>query len=197
MDAGDSMAILGPSGSGKSTLLNIIGALDRPTSGQVRIKGKDLSELDDRELAVIRNRELGFIFQLHHLLPQCTVIENVLIPTIPSVSAGESVNLRERAKNLLKRVGLEERIDYFPGQLSGGERQRVAVIRALINQPILLLADEPTGSLDQHTAQNLGHLLVELNREQNTALIVVTHSERLAQEMQKSYQLRNGRLEQI
>jgi ABC-type lipoprotein export system ATPase subunit len=192
---GESVAIVGPSGSGKSTLLNIIGALDRPTDGQVRIRGRDLADLNDRELAIVRNRELGFIFQLHHLLPQCTVFENVLIPTLASRSG--NAETRTRAGDLLRRVGLGERMDYLPGQLSGGERQRVAVIRALINKPGLLLADEPTGSLDRSAAETLGRLLIELNSEQNTALVVVTHSTKLAEQMQKTYQLVDGHLEQI
>src|SRR5262249_54855768 len=155
----ESIAIVGPSGSGKSTLLNIIGALDRPDSGRVVLAGRDLSTLSEPELAAVRSREMGFIFQLHHLLPQCTVLENVLIPTLaiagrpgaePRAEAPE-----DRARRLLKRVGLIDRLSHRPGQLSGGERQRVAVIRALINQPKLLLADEPTGALDRAAADNL------------------------------------------
>ncbi|MEE9501507.1 MAG: ABC transporter ATP-binding protein, partial [Candidatus Aminicenantaceae bacterium] len=137
---GESVAVVGPSGSGKSTLLNIIGALDKPTSGVVTFAGKDLADLDDSELSRIRNREIGFVFQLHHLLPQCTVFENVLIPTIPLGLKKGDEDVRDRAKNLLERVGLEKHKDYFPAQLSGGEMQRVAVIRALINRPKLILA---------------------------------------------------------
>ena len=193
--AGEALAIVGPSGSGKSTLLHLMGALDRPTSGRVAFDGRDLAALDDNALAAIRNREIGFIFQLHHLLPQCTVLENVLVPTL--VTGGDEA-CRERAeataRRLLGRVGLAERLDYRPGQLSGGERQRTAVVRALINQPKLLLADEPTGSLDRASSETLADLLVELNREEAVALIVVTHSLELARRMSRVLELRDGDL---
>jgi len=192
---GESVAVVGPSGSGKSTLLNIIGALDKPTSGAVTFAGKDLAGLDDSELSRIRNREIGFVFQLHHLLPQCTVFENVLIPTIPLGLKKGDEDVRNRAKNLLERVGLEKHRDHFPGQLSGGEMQRVAVIRALINKPKLILADEPTGSLDRESSENLGQLLVKVNKEEGTALITVTHSIELARLMDKAFRLRDGTLE--
>lgn len=194
---GESLAILGPSGSGKSTLLNIIGALDRPTKGTIRLAGQDLSKLTNQELAKVRNQQIGFIFQLHHLLPQCTVLENVLIPTIPHEKYKNAPESTTRAKELLKRVGLSDRMDYRPGQLSGGECQRTAVVRALINQPKLILADEPTGSLDQTTAQNLGKLLHELNQEQKVAIITVTHSVVLANQMKRCFQLENGTLKEI
>ncbi len=192
---GESVAVVGPSGSGKSTLLNIIGALDKPTSGVVTFAGKDLADLDDSELSRIRNREIGFVFQLHHLLPQCTVFENVLIPTIPLGLKKGDEDVRDRAKNLLERVGLEKHKDYFPAQLSGGEMQRVAVIRALINRPKLILADEPTGSLDRESSENLGQLLVKVNKEEGTTLITVTHSIELARLMDKVFKLRDGMLE--
>jgi lipoprotein-releasing system ATP-binding protein len=192
---GETVAIVGPSGSGKSTLLNIIGGLDRPTSGSVHLAGRDLSGLTDKELARVRNREIGFIFQAHHLLPQCTVLENVLVPCIPAGTANKSETV-ERAKGLLKRVGLADREDHRPGQLSGGERQRVAVVRALINGPKLLLADEPTGALDRSSAENLAALLIEINREQNLALIVVTHAVDLAGKMSRKLELRDGQLVQ-
>jgi ABC-type lipoprotein export system ATPase subunit len=192
---GESVAVVGPSGSGKSTLLNIIGALDKPTSGVVTFAGKDLADLDDSELSRIRNREIGFVFQLHHLLPQCTVFENVLIPTIPLALKKGDEDVRDRAKNLLEIVGLEKHKDYFPAQLSGGEMQRVAVIRALINKPKLILADEPTGSLDRESSENLGQLLVKVNKEEGTALITVTHSIELARLMDKAFKLRDGILE--
>ncbi|MEE9566587.1 MAG: ABC transporter ATP-binding protein [Desulfobacteria bacterium] len=192
---GESVAVVGPSGSGKSTLLNIIGALDKPTSGVVTFAGKDLADLDDSELSRIRNREIGFVFQLHHLLPQCTVFENVLIPTIPLGLKKGDEDVRDRAKNLLERVGLEKHKDYFPAQLSGGEMQRVAVIRALINRPKLILADEPTGSLDSESSENLGQLLVKVNKEEGTTLITVTHSIGLARLMDKAFKLRDGILE--
>jgi len=192
---GESVAVVGPSGSGKSTLLNIIGALDKPTSGVVTFAGKDLADLDDSELSRIRNREIGFVFQLHHLLPQCTVFENVLIPTIPLALKKGDEDVRDRAKNLLEIVGLEKHKDYFPAQLSGGEMQRVAVIRALINKPKLILADEPTGSLDRESSENLGQLLVKVNKEEGTALITVTHSIEFARLMDKAFKLRDGILE--
>lgn len=192
IDAGQSVAIVGPSGSGKSALLNIIGTLDRPTDGEVILDGQEVRQLDEKEVAALRNRKIGFVFQLHHLLPQCTVLENVLIPTLATPS--DSGAARERAEGLLDRVGLKERMFHRPGQLSGGERQRVAVVRALINQPKLLLADEPTGSLDHASAENLAQLLVELNREEGVALIVVTHSLDLAGRMSKRFELRDGAL---
>jgi lipoprotein-releasing system ATP-binding protein len=192
---GESLAIVGPSGSGKSTLLNIMGALDKPTSGEVFFQGESLVDLDDAALSRIRNREIGFVFQLHHLLPQCTALENVLIPTIPLRRKEESRDVMDRANRLLERIGLGERRDYFPAQLSGGEMQRVAVARALINRPKLILADEPTGSLDQESAKNLGRLMVEINNEEGTALITVTHSHDFARLMEKVWKLRDGTLE--
>lgn len=197
MDQGESVAVVGPSGSGKSTLLNIIGALDKPTSGDVFFAGKNLSNLNDSELSAIRNQEIGFIFQLHHLLPQCTVLENVLIPTIPlGIKKNEDKDeVMRRAKTLLEKVDLKERMDFFPAVLSGGELQRVAVVRALINTPKLILADEPTGSLDKESSENLGRLLVDLNREEGVALITVTHSMDLARLMSRVYNLQNGKLE--
>src|SRR5205814_8032829 len=191
---GESAAIVGPSGSGKSTLLNIIGTLDRPSSGQVLLDGRELNQLDDIQLAVVRNREIGFIFQSHHLLPQCTVLENVLVPTLANKDAALRNGSVERAKRLLEKVGLGARLTHRPGQLSGGERQRVAVARALINQPKLLLADEPTGALDRASAQNLADLLVRLNREEGVTLIVVTHALDLAKRMGRVIELRDGRL---
>src|SRR5436190_15252047 len=201
--AGESLAIVGPSGSGKSTLLHLIGTLDRPTSGQVLLAGKDVSQLDEREIAAVRNRQIGFVFQAHYLLPQCTVLENVLVPTLAKPARGStaatdpassSESAEGRASRLLKRVGLAERMSHRPGELSGGERQRVAVVRALINRPQLLLADEPTGSLDHASAQQLGQLLVELNREEGVTLIVVTHATELAKRMGRVMELREGRL---
>src|SRR5258705_6875110 len=201
VDRGQSLAIVGPSGSGKSTLLQIIGTLDRPTSGTVQLDGQDLNQLNDVELAAVRNRKLGFVFQFHYLLPQCTVLENVLVPTLAKVkqsvgraSPASTETPETRANRLLKRVGLAERLNHRPGELSGGERQRVAVVRALINQPWLLLADEPTGSLDHASAQQLGQLLVELNRAEGVTLIVVTHARELAGRMGRVMELKDGRL---
>ncbi len=192
---GESVAVVGPSGSGKSTLLNIIGALDKPTSGVVIFAGQNLADLDDSALSRIRNQEIGFVFQLHHLLPQCTVFENVLIPTIPLGMKKEDADVQERANNLLERVGLGKHKDHFPAQLSGGEMQRVAVVRALINRPTLVLADEPTGSLDRESSENLGQLLVKVNKEEKTTLITVTHSIEIARLMDKMYRLQDGMLE--
>lgn len=190
---GESIAIVGPSGSGKSTLLNIIGALDRPSDGKVILDGKDFSLMDEKQLALIRNQEIGFIFQLHHLLPQCTVFENVLIPTLAFKDSKKS-NPSEYARRLLDRVGLKDRLFYRPGQLSGGERQRVAVVRALINHPKLLLADEPTGSLDHQNALSLVQLLAEINKDESVTLIMVTHSLELASKMSTILELREGKL---
>ena len=195
VNSGESVAVVGPSGSGKSTLLNIMGALDKPTSGSVMFLGKNLAECKDAELSRIRNREIGFVFQLHHLLPQCTALENVLIPTIPFRHKKENDDVKNRAKKLLERIGLEKRMDYFPAQLSGGEMQRVAVVRALINRPKLILADEPTGSLDRESSENLGRLMVEMNKEEKTTLIVVTHSFDFARLMERILKLQDGKLE--
>ena len=195
VEQGEAIAVVGPSGSGKSTLLNIMGALDKQTSGSVNFDGNNLAEMSENELAHIRNMEIGFIFQLHHLLPQCTVLENVLIPTIPQIEKKSNEEFINRAKKLLEEVGLENHFDYFPAQLSGGEQQRVAVVRALINQPKMILADEPTGSLDQTSANNLGQILIDLNKAENVTLIVVTHSHDLAERMDTVYNLYNGRLE--
>ncbi len=191
---GESLAIVGPSGSGKSTLLNIIGTLDQPTSGTIALDGQNLAALTPREIATARNRKFGFVFQLHHLLPQCTILENVLLPTLADAAPKDRAAARERAARLLDRVGLGNRKLHRPGQLSGGERQRAAVVRALINQPRLLLADEPTGSLDRVSAENLRGLLVELNREENIALIVVTHSAELAAAMTRVCEIHDGSL---
>jgi ABC-type lipoprotein export system ATPase subunit len=191
---GESAAISGPSGSGKSTLLNIIGTLDDPTRGRVFLRERDLAQLDELQLAAVRNRQIGFIFQAHHLLPQCTVLENVLVPTLASSESAQRQSAPERARRLLDRVGLGGRTDHRPGQLSGGERQRVAVVRALINQPELLLADEPTGALDRAAAEELARLLIELNREERVTLILVTHAPDLAARMKRVFELQDGRL---
>jgi len=191
---GASLAIVGPSGSGKSTLLNIIGTLDRPGSGDVVLSGRNLSSLNDEELAAVRNEKIGFVFQSHYLLPQCSVLENVLVPTVPQKGRRNDQAVVGRAKKLLARVGLGERTNHRPGQLSGGERQRVAVVRALINEPEFLLADEPTGALDAASAAELARLLLEVNRQDGVALIVVTHALELARQMQRVHELRQGEL---
>jgi lipoprotein-releasing system ATP-binding protein len=190
----EAIAIVGPSGSGKSTLLNIIGTLDRPTCGTVSFDGVDLLKLSADETAAVRNRKLGFVFQLHHLLPQCTILENVLMPTLAAAGKGRNDEAHSRAERLLDRVGLGSRKVQRPGQLSGGERQRVAVVRALINQPRLLLADEPSGSLDRASAENLRDLLIEVNRDEGVALIVVTHSVELAASFGRIFEMHDGSL---
>ena len=192
VDPAEMVAIVGPSGSGKSTLLNIMGTLDRPTAGTVTIDEKDVLGLDDNRLAALRNRRIGFVFQLHHLLPQCNILENVLVPAMVQ---GDMVAAEARGRRWLDRVGLSHRLEHRPGQLSGGEQQRVAVVRALINQPALLLADEPTGSLDRAAAESIGELLVELNREAGVAVVMVTHALPLAERMGRVLQLRDGRLD--
>lgn len=193
LNAGDALAILGPSGSGKSTLLHILGTLDTPTAGSVRLGEQDPFTLPDKDLARFRNRHIGFVFQDHYLLPQCSVLENVLIPTLAGCC--ERGELEKRARQLLDKVGLAERLDHRPAELSGGERQRVAVARALILGPQLLLADEPTGNLDRHTAQTVGRLLVDMHRAENTMLIVVTHSPDLARTLPRQLEMVDGTLE--
>ncbi len=193
LQAGETVAIVGPSGSGKSTLLNILGALDTPSAGQVRFEQKDLALYHDRQLAEFRNRQVGFVFQHHHLLPQLTAMENVLVPTLVADVTRHEAALK-RADRLMERVGLGTRAHSRPGELSGGERQRVAVVRALINAPRLLLADEPTGSLDAATAGALVDLLVELNHEEGVTLVMVTHAPALARRMGKTLELQAGRL---
>lgn len=191
---GETVAVIGPSGSGKSTLLNILGTLDRPTSGQVVLDGQDLGQLDDNALAAVRNRKIGFIFQAHYLLPQCSVLENVLVPSLACSDPALRAGAEGRARRFLERVGLGGRLGHRPAQLSGGEQQRVAVVRALINSPQWVLADEPTGALDRASAAELGQLLVELNQEQGLTLVVVTHALDLARRMKRVLELRDGAL---
>jgi ABC-type lipoprotein export system ATPase subunit len=193
MNAGETLSIIGPSGSGKSTLLNIIGALDKAESGEVLVDGRNIAGLSSHELASYRNTTVGFIFQLHHLLPQCTILENVLIPTLVQPKR-DNAALQPRAEKLLEAVGLAHRMNHRPGELSGGERQRVAVARALINRPKLLLADEPTGALDRVSAAKLVDLLTELNREQGVTLIMVTHALDIARRAQRVLEIRDGKL---
>ncbi|MCD4697365.1 MAG: ABC transporter ATP-binding protein, partial [Bacteroidales bacterium] len=191
---GDSIAIVGPSGSGKSTLLNIIGTLDHPSSGSVFFNEKNLYSLDENQLAEIRNDKIGFVFQMHHLLPQLTLLENVLIPVIPQKDKSKRKVAKDKAMELIEFVRLTDKITQRPGQMSVGECQRTAVVRALINEPEILLADEPTGSLDQETAEQLGELLQGINNNQNIATVVVTHSEKLANKMSRIYKIINGRI---
>jgi lipoprotein-releasing system ATP-binding protein len=189
---GENVAILGPSGSGKSTLLHILGTLDRPTAGTVTLGGEDPFQLNEAGVASFRNRHVGFVFQDHHLLPQLSVLENVLIPTLAEGRPDEATVAR--ARDLLARVGLSERLEHRPAELSGGERQRVGVARALIRQPKLILADEPTGNLDRTNALAVGRLLVDLQLEEQAILVVVTHSADLAQLLQRRYELDDGML---
>ena len=191
VNRGESIAIVGPSGSGKSTMLNILGSLDSPTNGSIQLDGQELAHLTEQDLASVRNKKIGFIFQSHHLLPQCSVLENVLVPTLAE-NGKAPAGAVQRAKQLLDRVGLGHRLTHRPAQLSGGECQRVAVVRALINQPSLILADEPTGALDHSNAESLADLLVELNRDEKVTLIVVTHSTDLAERMGTTHQLQDG-----
>jgi len=191
--AGDRIAIVGPSGSGKTTLLNMIGTLDKPDSGKMHFEEQDLSASNDQELAGFRNEKIGFVFQMHHLLPQLTLLENILLPTLTNKKLQGKETL-ERAQRLVSRMGLANVSHQKPSQLSGGEGQRTAVARALINRPGLILADEPTGALDHQSAFNLTDLLVELNKEEGVTLIVVTHSMEVANKMNRIYSLEEGKL---
>jgi lipoprotein-releasing system ATP-binding protein len=191
LEQGDSISIVGPSGTGKSTLLYILGALELPTSGTVTLDGRNPFTLSDKDLSAFRNKEVGFVFQDHCLLPQCTVLENVLIP---EMVARPDQTAQARARQFLDQVGLSQRLDHRPGELSGGEKQRVAIARALIRSPKLLLCDEPTGNLDRKSAGQVADLLLEINRTSNTILIVVTHSSELAGRFPKSLELIEGKL---
>jgi len=192
LESGQTAAIMGPSGSGKSTLLSIVGTLEPATSGRVLLDGQDPAGLSEPDLAAFRRQKIGFVFQEHYLLPQCTVLENVLVPTVAAGrTAPEDVT---RAQQLLARVGLADRLQHRPAELSGGERQRAALARALVNRPLLVLADEPTGNLDRSTAARVADLLLEVTQEQNAMLLVVTHSPALAGRMGRQYELDDGRL---
>ena len=192
LSLGDNLAVTGPSGCGKSTLLHILGTLDTPTSGSVEFNGQDPFTLAEPELARFRHEQIGFVFQDHHLLPQCSVLENVLIPTIAEGRTSDAQ--MERAQMLLERVGLAERLEHRPAELSGGERQRAAIARALIAQPKLLLADEPTGNLDRTTASAVSELLLELQQQEQLMMVVVTHSTALAERMARRVELDAGKL---
>ena len=193
INAGDRIAIVGPSGSGKTTLLNMIGTLDRPDAGKMYFQNQDLSVYTDQQLASFRNEQIGFVFQMHHLLPQLTLLENVLLPTLANKNLRGKASM-DHAQHLIARMGLTGVAHQKPSQLSGGECQRTAVARALVNHPGLILADEPTGALDHQSAYNLTDLLVELNKEEGVTLIVVTHSMDVANKMDRIYSLEDGKL---
>jgi len=193
LEHGEAVAIIGPSGSGKSTLLNLAGTLDQPDAGEILLDGISLNGSDDKSHAQLRRERIGFVFQSHHLLPHCTVLENVLVPALAAHSRTTPA-IEQRARELLERVGLSHRLDHLPGRLSGGERQRVAVVRALILRPSLLLADEPTGALDAASAREIGRLLAELNSRDGLALLVVTHSRELASQFKRILEMRDGQL---
>jgi len=193
LNRGDSLAVMGPSGSGKSTFLHMLGTLDTPTAGTITLEGLNPFTLPERDLAAFRNRRIGFVFQDHHLLPQCSVLENVLVPTLVSKDT-KPAETEAYARQLLERVGLGGRLDHRPAELSGGERQRVAVARALVLKPVLLLADEPTGNLDRKNATAVGELLLELHRQENNILVVVTHSSELAKLLPKQVEVNDGML---
>ncbi len=192
MKAGENLAILGPSGCGKSTLLHLLGTLDAPTSGTIKLNDQDPFSLEESQLARFRNENIGFIFQEHHLLPQLSVLENVLVPAMATGTPSEE--LVQRAHDLINRVGLESRLSHRPAELSGGERERAAVARSLLHRPLLLLADEPTGNLDRTNAQQVAQLLLEIQQQEQTMLVVVTHNNELADQLQKQTTLDNGQL---
>ena len=195
VNAGETAAVVGPSGSGKTTLLNLLGALDRPNEGKVLVDGRDLASFGEEESALFRNKSLGFVFQHHHLLPQCTLLENVVLPRLAGGWEEPEEETAARAESLLEKVGLQDRLTHFPYQLSGGERLRTALARALVNEPGLVLADEPTGSLDQETTGVVADLLEQLNSQVGVTLVVVTHNVDLARRMQNYYELRGGKPE--
>ncbi|BCX47234.1 lipoprotein-releasing system ATP-binding protein LolD 1 [Haloferula helveola] len=194
LDDGATAAIIGPSGCGKTTLLNLLGALDRPTAGSIEIGDIDIAQLSESDAAAFRNHRLGFVFQQHHLLPQLNVLENVMVPRLAGDWEEPATDTQHRAMELLVKVGLQDRLHHLPWQLSGGEKLRTAVARALINRPKLILADEPTGSLDPASTDQVADLLLELNRNEGVTLLVVTHNHELAHRMSKTFELKAGQL---
>jgi lipoprotein-releasing system ATP-binding protein len=192
LGAGETIAIIGASGSGKSTLLNLLGGLDTPSTGDVQLNGRDLFKMGEKMRCIARNRHLGFIYQFHHLLPEFTAMENVAMPQL--IAGSDTLTARNRAESLLREVGLEHRLHHKPGELSGGERQRAAIARALINSPDCILADEPTGNLDRHNAEQALELIMQLNHSHHTALIMVTHDMNIAERMGSIYILEDGAL---
>lgn len=192
VEKGETIAVVGASGAGKSTLLNILGALDRPTSGEVLYGGERVFDYDNRRLAAFRNRFIGFVFQFHHLLPEFTALENVMLPAL--ISGMDAGAARSKAEKLLGEVGLSNRLHHKPGELSGGEAQRAAITRALVQEPDVVLADEPTGNLDMHTGEEVFEVLLELNRRRSTTMIIVTHNERLASRMSRRLKMEDGRI---